>query len=648
MKINCNYINLYKYNNDRDTNQINYSYKPICAYDVFFKGHTKSKDFEFFDFVKRSDTLFFTRAINSGCGITEKEIIDNLNKISKMDSLEGHNKLNLIEHVITKKMRGENRDFDKLIDNIKYFSNNDSLNSVIIADSSKYLLEVPNINRDEFNEVLSFVVKTASFNDAASVMKIAKLINSSTDKKQLLLSLLKDGYNASQIKCIASIDEDLLNKLRQAKNINDLDTNTKFEYFKLLSNTNQKAVDSKLKNILSIFPANNNELVQLKSDLISSFSAESPLVLGYINLFDNFKKHPNLNEADSHVVNFCNAIFTNNKPLQGVSSSIFYEQKAFQSIFDLKKYNLSYEQQNKIYKIVKCFGELIDDNSPFNPFALALNLRYKNTFELLKSLPQLDFVDTTKLKQVSLAIDFLKNNTNCIVSSDFQNEKFYYKTFIDGTRNKIIEYNYKNKDNPNVFLHAAGIELAGLLPNVQSVDSAEKLYNANSNKIFSTTFLSGNDFKPFRSYGYILNSDYDDILGGVGYDLASGFDKTIENFAAFYLKEKSNIFTYFPMMVKKKLKLTDLEYIELVEKIKNGDKKSSEIIKAIQSHIGATERIDGRRYNEFLLLNPIITGVYVYGNIESLPYDFRKFAQDNDLSILHIKTRDKCKKDINI
>lgn len=630
------------------TNTPSYRYRTQPQFDVFFKAK-KDKEYLDYPFISKSDAAFFNTTVNAYPFITKKSILDKLEKISTMERLEDHNKLNLVEHVITKETRGQSRDFNKLINNIKYFSENKDLNSVLIADSSKYIFEEPQVNIDSFNEVLTYIVNNAKFKDAASLMKISKLIQSEPKKKNMLLYLAKDGFSSPQIKCIALLSDSMTEKLMSTNEIKNLDTNTKFEYFKLLNNTNTKVFDSKIKKIFPTFPSSKEEAEQLKQDLKAQFLQESPFVLDNINRLKKEELPTQFNDSDKLVLNICASILKNNKPLKNINTKTFYEQKAFQSIYKLEKYNLSFEQQNKIYKIINASGKILDKNKTISSTDIAFDLRYRNTFEIFNILhtQMLKSSVTQKLKSIRGDINKLKNNTNIIPQDNFDNEKYVIKNFSDGTTNKIIEYDSTKRNNPKVMLHSAGIEVSGLIPTKKNTNKIEQLFNFNSNKIFSTSFLNSNDFKPFRTYGFVLESDYENILGGSKFDLASGFDKNIENFGVQCLKNNLEILDYFPNLIKRKYNLSDESYKKLCEQALNNNPKAIELIKNCEGLIGSTERIDGRKYNEFFLCNPVISGIFVYGNIKNLPFEFRKFAQENDLKIIHIKTREKCKKNIN-
>lgn len=625
---------------------LQYAYQTAAKFDIFFKAN-KDKDYLDYSFVRESDVPFFNNLTDTYPNISKKSILDKLEKISSMDRLEWHNKMNLVEHVITKEIKGETRDFDKLIDNIKYFSKNKALNSVLIADSSKYALEESSANTKEFNEILTYVVNNSKLKDAASIIKISKLILSEPEKKDMLLSFAQRGFGAAQIKFIATTPDLITKKLMLKDKISDLNTDEKFEYFKLLNSANTEIFTPETKTIFPNFPSSKKEAEKLKESLKTEFLQNTPFVLKNVENLEKEQLPTKLNNSDKAVLNICVSILKNNKPSKNEKIKTFYEQKAFQSIYELKKYNLNFEQQNKIYKILNASGKILDTQEPFSSSDIALNLRYRNTFEIFDILHSqiLKSGVNEKLNLIKHDINKLKSNTNIIPYDNFDNEQYSIKEFPDGTINKIIEYDLDTKNNPKLMLHSAGIEVAGLLP-IANSNKTEELLNFNSNKIFSASFLNSNDYKPFRTYGFIFDYDFENILGGSKFDLGSGRDKTIENFGVECLKNNSSTLSYFPNLIKTKYALSDKSYQKLCEQALNNDKQTIEFMKNCENLIDSQERIDERKYNEFFICNPTINGIFSYGNIEDLPFEFRKFAQENDLKILHIKTRKNCNKDI--
>ena len=97
--------------------------------------------------------------------------------------------------------------------------------------------------------------------------------------------------------------------------------------------------------------------------------------------------------------------------------------------------------------------------------------------------------------------------------------------------------------------------------------------------------------------------------------------------------------------IKEYLNLSDEEYVELYEKIKNTpfdeierkDPKIANVYKKLFSDMEGKKRAHGRRYNEMLVLRPKIKGVFHYGNkdINSIPEYLRIYASENNVPVIY-------------
>ena len=633
-QVNLNYSCLYNVKNRKFANFAGTNH--ISSDIISFSANKEKKDYSDYDFVSASHVKFFKSQKSKNPDI---DIIGMLEKISKMDRLEGHNKLNLTEHVIVKIMQGEKRDFDKLIEHIKYFSKNKNLNSVLIADSSKYILENPEVDRDGYNKVISFVVQNSDFKEPSIINKITKIIFQEKDKQNELFDLIKRGMGPSQIKFICSLSNDLANNLKNGTKFEDYDVTLLQEYFIKLHYSNKEIFKNNMKEVYPLFPKDEKEARETKKQLEVLLDKKSPLIYDE-SIIKNYLKTPKTERNnDKFIIDICKSIINSNIDTTEEKAGFYYKQKAIQSIYKLENLDLSYENHNKICKIITAYGELLGGKNNFAEISLLL--RYRNSFELFKEVLKgnNDDCNSKKLDIIQKYIKFLKFNTNIIINDDFENENYEIMKFADGTVNKIVEYNEENKHNPLTIIHAAGIELAGIIPIAKNADKNAMLINANSNRIFSVSVLSEDDFKPFRTFGFVFLVDYEDILGGENYDMASGYDKDIKTYGAKLLESNPKILQFLPNLIKNLNNMSNEEYMDFIQLAIFGNINGQKDINNIESNIGATERIDGRKYNEFLVLTPFISGIYVYGDINSLPYSFRKFAQDNDLKILHIKNR---------
>jgi len=143
----------------------------------------------------------------------------------------------------------------------------------------------------------------------------------------------------------------------------------------------------------------------------------------------------------------------------------------------------------------------------------------------------------------------------------------------------------------------------------------------------------------------LLSVDFEDILGGYSKDLASGYYKAFPEFGEYYFSDKSKpLKEYVPNLLQEKLNMTKKEYKNLAQNLM--DCKSFEdiasqgkdlvgTIKEATSKIENSKRSDGRKYNEFFVMNPKITAFYAY----DMPFDkidkkYRQFAAENDIPVI--------------
>jgi hypothetical protein len=127
--------------------------------------------------------------------------------------------------------------------------------------------------------------------------------------------------------------------------------------------------------------------------------------------------------------------------------------------------------------------------------------------------------------------------------------------------------------------------------------------------------------------------------------LASGYYKAFPEFGEYYFSEKSkSLKEYVPNLLQEKLSLTKKEYKTLAQNLK--DCKSFEdiadrgeelvgTIKEATSKIENAKRSDGRKYNEFFVMNPKIAAFYSYDvPFENIDKKYRQFAANNDIPVV--------------
>lgn len=254
----------------------------------------------------------------------------------------------------------------------------------------------------------------------------------------------------------------------------------------------------------------------------------------------------------------------------------------------------------------------------------------------------------TKIPKASKLIADGKNIVDTITTdengNEIKNRVIYMQQGLD-----LSQYGFEkgvNADNFNVMIHGFDTE------SQQTVLEALEL--ADQNALLSTSYViyqKGN-YYAFRPQGVIKEVQSDEI--GVAYyrDFGSGYKKTTDSLVNNYINGNLiNYRRYFSDLVKKELKISDEEYIELYEKIKNKpldiiEQENPKIAKALNEIFAKMEvhkRRYGRNYNEILVTRGENKAVYFVGKkedgtryeVQDIPEFLRKYAQDNDLPIIY-------------
>lgn len=217
---------------------------------------------------------------------------------------------------------------------------------------------------------------------------------------------------------------------------------------------------------------------------------------------------------------------------------------------------------------------------------------------------------------------------------------------LDGVSNKVIRIALDANSDFHAFAHAvADIDIGYKLPLQNRKDLFRDMPSANSKNVLSASYIKQGSGKPFREQGFLLSVDFEDILGGYSKDLASGYYKAFPEFGEYYFSDKSKpLKEYVPNLLQEKLNMTKKEYKNLAqnlmdcksfEDIASQGKELVGTIKEATSKIENSKRSDGRKYNEFFVMNPKITAFYAY----DVPFDkidkkYRQFAAENDIPVI--------------
>lgn len=181
--------------------------------------------------------------------------------------------------------------------------------------------------------------------------------------------------------------------------------------------------------------------------------------------------------------------------------------------------------------------------------------------------------------------------------------------------------------------------------------------------VFCTSYVTPNNFMPLgnREYGFVFDVDQNNIGIATNYDIGSGREQTIDKFKDYLLADKKLVHTdplyqtriEFSEALKEELQsllhIPPEDYGNLFQQFQNkqdiGDieKENPLLAKAINnvvnSHILSNlNNGHGLKNNEVIVYAPKPTAIISKLPAEKIQYELKKYAQDNDLPILIIKS----------
>lgn len=395
-----------------------------------------------------------------------------------------------------------------------------------------------------------------------------------------------------------------------------------------------------------------------------------------LKVLQNVVKNPNyesLSDADKRIITIA-ALLHDIAKTEGVIDKVHPVESAFDAFYIIQKFNLPEDEQLKLYQLIKTHDWLEKLNNPQENSDklskdIAFNMRHSNTFELSKILCEADlksvkadesfwtnFQDAfvQKSKNIQNYLDILEKSriflpqTKIPKASEMQNVET--KT-ANGITNKVLYINQCDND-----LSKYGFEQGTTVENwkglVHALDYETQLRNCDtfsiidSDALLSTSYMNPKEYHVFRKQGLILDVHSSDIHAGYYRDFGSGYTKNLELLQNDYLfggsREKYR--NYIPNLIKEKLKLTDEKYVELMKKIEGCksitdiekiDSEFASVLQNVFEEMDSGKRSYGRKYNEILSSRPKIQGVFSYEqDYEDIPLFLRKYAQDNDLTII--------------
>lgn len=345
---------------------------------------------------------------------------------------------------------------------------------------------------------------------------------------------------------------------------------------------------------------------------------------------------------------------------------------AFDVYYLLDKLGLSEREKLKIYHIIKNHDWLAKyDFSSNDSKRIAFHLREGNAFKLCSMLTEAD------LKGVQKNDRFYDKHSAKLYKAKKEIGKYLYElqsTAINLPQTKIPKASELNCKSTHVrTIKADGItntvlDLSGcydlrnvgfktcnslndfnvLVHGLDCKDSAsmfQALGLIDSNALLSSSYVvySKGNYKAFRKEGFILDVPAANTHVAYWRDFGSGYKKSTKDLYSTYLFQDNTIRNYISDKLKGKLHLSDKEYIALfrkiedlpMEKLEAYEPKVAKAYKEIFRDMEVSKRGYGRNYNEILITNPKIQGIFCYNKTpENVSSYLRKYAERNNIPII--------------
>ncbi len=450
---------------------------------------------------------------------------------------------------------------------------------------------------------------------------------------------------------------------------------------------NAQLLQNDLNNLLEIF-GELRSIIGRKQHETHAFNLDIHTLKVLQNVCSN-PKFDTLNSSDKKILEI-SALLHDITKIEGQRDMTHPFESAFDAYYIIQKLNLPQSDQSKVYELIRTHNWLqrLNDSKGKGMFDniaqdIAYDSRHTNTFELAKILCEADLKSVKKddsyfirfektLSDMSNIVDNYINQlhktqiilpqTKIPKASKLSNVET--KTAL-GVTNKVL-YIDDASDDLSVYGFEKGTTKDNLLALVHALGEEEQLSKFNTfdiidtGALISSSYIKANDYKVFRNQGVILDVAYDDIHAGYYMDFGTGYSKNIELLKQDYLfygqrkntlkdgkawrSDRRMYRNYISSMIKNELKLSDEEYVEHMEKIKDSksitdiekiDKNFAQGLLNVFKKMENGKRRGGRQYNEILVSRPKIQGTFAYDmEYEKIPMFLRKYAQDNDLPIL--------------
>lgn len=433
--------------------------------------------------------------------------------------------------------------------------------------------------------------------------------------------------------------------------------------------TEQKPLEEALNDVVKVFPEFLTSIGKKQHG-----THELTLDLHLLKVLQESMRHPDykkLSTEDKKVLNIATLLHDIAK-IEGEVDKTHQYESALDISCIIQKLDLPIEQQERIVNIVKNHHwlEILDKSSVCDEETLksiAFSFRKPNDLLMAKIFAESD------LKGVSDS--FYKSHKQVLNSDKLQKVEKYlsdiYKTGIylpqtlipnaselriepvklgldeKMTENTVIELS-KHSDLKTLgfadsqlqtFVHVFDGEDAGIA-------TLNELAKEANDAVLSTSYIDRNNFGTYwdKKIGVLLEADSTNIINLSDKNIGSGTKKDLKSQVFEIFEGKNDLFTTnnsrrdISDRLKLELGLGDGNYAKLYQELASAsdfdsinDKKLKKAIQDVAQHYMKKEG----SHNEATILAPKITGIFVkFTKADDIPYEIRKFAQDNDLPII--------------
>ena len=348
------------------------------------------------------------------------------------------------------------------------------------------------------------------------------------------------------------------------------------------------------------------------------------------------------------------------------------KNSAFDIYYLLDKLDMKEKNKLKIYQVIKNHSWLAHyDFTESTAQRTAFNMRSGNSFLMQTMLTEADLKGVQKNDRFYMAygdkLDKAKTEVNSALLE-------LQKTAINLPQTKIPNASELNTHSPNVKvinkdgikntilylqnnidLQKAGFKnckslqdfniLVHGLDNKDNASMFQALGLIDSNALLSTSYIiySKQNYRAFRTEGFVLDVPAANIHAAYWRDFGSGCKKTIRDLFNTYLFHNKEQRNFISEQIKKEFHLNNKNYIKLFDLIEDRsmdeldqiDPKIAQAYRNLFIKMEIAKRSFGRNYNEILVTSPKIQGIFCYDKSpENVSSYLRRYAERNDIPII--------------